>query len=137
MTPTPTPIDQAAYNLWLAKEAEETAKAHRLACEEALIHLIGLKEEGTKTEKTSFYKVSVTQPVTRSLTADYGTQMDDLPAEILQAIVKWKPQIDVSELKALAALNPEQYRIACRGIVAKPGKAGVKVEQIIQKQEAA
>jgi hypothetical protein len=63
--------------------------------------------------------------------------MDDLPADVFQAIVKLKPQIDVSELKALASLNPEQYRIACKGIVAKPGKAGVKVEQIIQKQEAA
>jgi hypothetical protein len=134
---TPTPIDQAAYDFFLAKEGEETARAHRIACEAALIHLIGLKEEGTKTEKTSFYKVSTTQPITRTLTADYGTQMDDLPAEILQAIVKWKPQVDVSELKALASLNPEQYRIACRGIVCKPGKAGVKVEQIIQKQEAA
>jgi hypothetical protein len=131
-------LDQLAYALEMAKQHENEARNTRLAAEDALIAAIGLKDEGTQTTKTDWYKVSVTQSLTRSLTPDFAERLDALDPAIFCTLIKMKPEVSVSELKRLATANPDAYRLACSAIVTKPSKPSVKVERIeTQQKEAA
>jgi hypothetical protein len=132
------PIDRLALDLELAKEEETKARNTRLAAEDALIAAIGLKDEGTNTTKTDWYKVSVTQSLDRKLMPDFAERLDALDPAIFCTLIKMKPEVSVSELKRLATANPDAYRLACSAIVTKPSKPSVKVERIeTQQKEAA
>jgi len=135
----PSPLDMAAYALTQAKAAEDAAREHRLACENTLIELVGVKEEGTKSAKTAFYKVSTVGSLTRSLVPNWRELFDDdaIDAESFSAVLKMEPKLSVSGLKQVATANPEAYRAIARAIVSKPAKVAVKVELIEAKQEAA
>lgn len=133
----PAALDAAVFAFYEAKQAEEQARNHRLHCENRIIELVGVKEEGTQSVKTDQYKISTAVTLTRTLVANYGEALDALPAEIFNAIVKHKPQLDVTAFKALATANPEAYRIACGAVIAKPAKPSVKLEILQPQQEAA
>jgi hypothetical protein len=131
-------LDQLAYALEMAKQHEAEARNVRLAAEDALIAAVGLKDEGTQTAKTDWYKVSVTQSLTRSLTPDFAERLDALDPAIFCTVIRHKPEVNVSALKQLATANPDAYRLACSAIVTKPSKPSVKVERIeTQQKEAA
>lgn len=130
----PTEIDLAAYSLEQAKAAEAQARDARIAAEEHLIALVGLKEEGTMTAKTDYYKVATTGKLTRTLNLEEAAM---LPDDLFAEITRTKHELDVKALKALATARPEDYRAALRAVVTKPAKAAVKVELIQQSQEAA
>jgi hypothetical protein len=135
----PSPLDVAAYALTEAKLAEDAARNHRLACENRLIELVGVKEEGTKSAKTAFYKVSTVGSLTRSLVPNWREILDDdaIDAVSFAAVLKMEPKLSVSGLKQVATANPEAYRVICKAIVAKPAKVAVKVELIEAKKDAA
>jgi hypothetical protein len=132
-----TTVDALAYALEEAKLAESKAHEARLAAEQSLIDVIGLKDEGTKSQKTDWYKVSITQTLNRKLRSDYGAQLEDLDPAIQNQIIRVKPALDVAALKRLATSDPDAYRIACRAIETAPAKPSVKVERIEQKEVAA
>ena len=135
----PSHLDVAAYALTQAKAAEDAARNHRLACESRLIELVGVKEEGAKSAKTDFYKVSTVGSLTRSLVPNWREILDDdaIDAVSFAAAIKMEPKLSVSGLKQVATANPEAYRAICKAIVAKPAKVAVKVELIEAKKEAA
>jgi hypothetical protein len=126
----PTQIDIAAHAFNEAKKAEAQAREARIAAEEHLISLVGLKEEGTTTVKTDWFKVSTTGKLTRSVA-------DDMPTEVWRMISRVKSELDVSALKKLATENPDAYREATKYLITKPAKPSAKVELIQQSQEAA
>lgn len=128
----PTKIDIAAYALQQAKQSEDEAREARIAAEQHLIDLVGLKEEGTTTVKTDFYKVSTTGKLTRAV--DPKSPMSN---EVWKMISRVKSELDVKALKALATSNPAAYQEACKGLITKPAKASAKVELLQQNQEAA
>lgn len=130
-------LDQLAYALEVAKQHEAEARDNRLRAEEALIAAVGLKDEGTQTAKTDWYKVSVTQSLTRSLTPDFAERLDTLDPAIFCTLIKMKPELSVSELKRLATANPDAYRLVCSAVITKPAKPSVKVERIETQQETA
>ena len=131
-------IDQLAYALEVAKQHEAEARNARLAAEDALIQAVGLKDEGTTSTKTDWYKVSVTQSLTRTLTPDFAERLDALDPAIFCAVIRNKPEVNVSALKQLATANPDAYRLVCSAVVTKPAKPSVKVERIeTQQKEAA
>lgn len=133
----PTELDRAAFALMAAKDSEQQARQHRIACEQRVIELLGCKEEGSQSEKTAWYKVTTTGSLDRTLVENYGAVLDDLPPEIFNSLIKFKPVLDVRALKTLATANPDAYRVACRAILTKPTKPSVKVELLAQTQEAA
>lgn len=135
----PSPLDIAAFNLEQAKLAEDQARLTRLAAEDAIIALVGAKEEGSKSAKTTWYKLTTTGSLTRSLVQNWREVLDDdaIDAESFAAAIKMEPKLSVSGLKAVATANPEAYRVLCNAIVTKPAKVAVKVEKIEQKKEAA
>ena len=139
MNTEPSPLDMAAYALTQAKAAEDAAREHRLACENTLIQIVGAKDEGTKSVKTAFYKVSTVGSLTRSLVPEWREALDDdaIDAASFSAVIKMEPKLSVSGLKSVATANPEAYRAICRAIVSKPAKIAVKVDLIEAKKEAA
>jgi hypothetical protein len=136
-TPDRVTLDAAVFAFYEAKQAEERARNTRLECENRIIELIGVKEEGTQSVKTDLYKISTSVTLTRTLVEHYGAALDALDAETFNAIIKHKPVLDVTAFKKLAIANPEAYRIACGAVVSKPGKLAIKLDIIEQKQEAA
>jgi hypothetical protein len=126
------PLDELAYQLEERKAAEAQARAERIKAEEALIEQIGLEDEGTRTVKTPWYKISTTAKLSRKLNAPSGC-----PDKVYHAIVRIKHELDVSAFKKLATNDPDAYRIACQAVETKPAKPEVKVERIEQQQEAA
>lgn len=138
-TAGPSPLDIAAYNLEQAKLAEEHARNNRLAAEEAIIALVGAKEEGSKSAKTAWYKLTTTGSLNRSLVPNWREVLDDdaIDAQSFSAVIKMEPKLSVSGLKAVATANPDAYRVLCKAIVTKPAKTAVKVEMLKQDKEAA
>jgi hypothetical protein len=132
-----TELDIAAFDLMKARDSESQARQYRLVCEARVMGLLGCKEEGSQSTKTTWYKITTAGSLDRALVDNYGAVLDDLPPEIFNALIKHKPTLDVRALKALATNNPDAYRIACRAIVTKPAKPSVKVELLAQTQEDA
>lgn len=126
----PLPLDLASWELMTAKQAEEAARLHRIACEEQVITLVGLKPEGTQTVKTDYFKVATVQSLTRSLTPDGEALIEAEGIPIFDQVVRYRPEVSVSGLKALATANPAAYARVIKAIVTKPGKPAVKVEPI-------
>ena len=134
MNPEQQKLNEAAWQLILAKQAEDGARKWRLEAERRVINLIGLKEEGTQSIQTEYFKASTTQSMTRALADGWQAVLGQEDPAIQAQLIKLKPEISVSGLKALATANPEAYRRVLPAIVTKPSKPGVEVEPL---QEAA
>ena len=117
-------LDELAYELEKCKAAEEAARIERIKAENALIEAVGLKEDGTTTTKTDWYRISTVAKLNRKLIAE------DIPDKLYHAITRVKHELDVTALKKLATSHPEQYREACRFIATTPAKPSVKIERI-------
>ena len=126
--PQPAPLDLAAWQLVNAKQAEDAARQHRIECEEKLIELVGLKPEGTQTQKTPYFKVSTVQSLSRTLTPDGEELIEAEGIPIFDMIVRYRPEVSVTGLKALATNDPAVYARVIKAIITKPGKPSVKVE---------
>ena len=111
-----------------AKQAEEAARLHRIECEEKLIEIVGLKPEGTQVQKTPYFKVSTVQSLSRSLTPDGEALIEAEGIPIFDQVVRYRPEVSVTGLKALATSNPAVYARVIKAIITKPGKPSVKVE---------
>lgn len=123
----PTPLDLAAADLEEAKEQEAAAKARRAACEEAVIALAGLKDEGAKTVKASYYKVTTTAKLIRSIDPEA-----DIPLELLSRITKVKSELSLTMLRELEKTDPDAYAEALKAITTKPAKPSVTVQLLEQ-----
>mgnify|MGYP001806229249 CR=1 FL=1 len=130
----PTPLDLAAYELREAKAYEEDARNHRLECEQRLLALTGVKDEGAETHTTRYYKVTVTQSMTRTFTDDCQAFLTTLPNELFNSVVKLKPTLVTKGFKALADESPELYRALQAVLVTKTSKPSITVE-LIEPQE--
>lgn len=128
----PTDIDLAAWDLLEAKRLEEEARQRRLEVEARLIELIGVKEEGTTSKKTAYFKASTTGGLTRTLVQDWEDVFAQLPDWVTDTAIRYKYEVSVSGLKQLATSNPDIYAKCLKAIVTKPAKPAVKVELLEQ-----
>lgn len=134
----PTELDIAAHLYQEAKAAEDEARNARLAAEERLVELVGLKEEGTITHKTAWYKVSTIGKLTRTLIQGGLQSLREAIGDgLFDTIVQYEPKLSLKGLRACESANPEAYHLVARAIVTKPAKAAVKVELIEQAKGAA
>ena len=129
----PTTIDELAFQLEERKAEETKARDARIAAEQALIEAVGLKEEGTTTTKTQWYKISTIAKLSRSFT----DSADTMPLELYNRITKVKQELDPTRLKALATEDPKAYQEAIKHIATKPTKPAVKIERIEPTKQAA
>lgn len=132
-------VDDLAYELEQAKEQELAAHNRRLVAEGKLLAVLGCQDEGTTKHQTDWYIVRTEGNVTRTLVSDYGARLEGLDPSIQNAVIRYKPSIDLRALKALATDDPDSYRIMCKAIETKPAKPTVKVERrdVVDVEEAA
>ncbi len=122
-------IETLAAAWVIAKAGEDRAKAERYEIEKAMLALMPSKEEGTVSHGEGSLKVSATYKLTRKVDAtELQGAWTALP-EIVQAAFTWKPDVSISQLRALEKANPENYQIALRFITSAPAKPSIKVEQ--------
>lgn len=133
----PTDIDLAAYAYQQAKAAEEHARSARLEAEAHLISLVGLKgDEGTKSTKTGWYKVTTTAKLTRTIDREKaGALRAHLNEDLFYSVFVPDVKLSVSALKQVASADPDTYRLMLGAIVTKPAKPSVAVALL--EQEAA
>lgn len=121
---------QALARDWLdAKRAENAATATRIKIEEQLAQALDVPDEGSKTHKIDGFKVTLTQPVTRKLDAVVWDKVKQHISPEM-ALVKVKLEADATGCKWLAANDARTWRKIASAFETKPGKVGVKVEEV-------
>jgi len=124
-------IDLAAEHLAECKRAEDAARAERVAAEEALIELIGAKEEGATTVKTDRFRVTTTGKLTRSLDdAALSAIFPTLPEGLRERVFPARFGLSLSELRGVEANDPTLYRRMAEVITVKPAKTAVSIEPL-------
>jgi DNA-binding TFAR19-related protein (PDSD5 family) len=130
-SPPTSDRDRIASQYIEAKRREEKAKADRLAAEEKLCELFGVKPEGSQTVSTDFFKVTTTGNMTRSIDADRFAEIaKTIPKAIRDRVIRTKVEPNLTELRKLEESNPDVYRALAAALTVKPAKASVKVEII-------
>ena len=120
----------ALARAWLdAKSAETKAQKERYAIEAQLCEALETKAEGAITHKLDGHKVTLHQPVTRKLDARAWELVKDACPEGLRP-VKVKIEADATGCKWLADKEPAIWRKIAQAFETKPGKVGVKVEEL-------
>jgi hypothetical protein len=136
----PSPIDVAAAALLAAKENERLAIEARIDAEQALIALAGdnLKPEGANTLLSDAYKVTITTKVNRSVDQEKLAEIaKQVPGEFGKRLIRWKPDLVLSELRYIEANEPQVYAIVAQAITAKPAKPSVEVKAVEAAKAAA
>jgi len=115
---------------WLdAKSAETAAQQLRLAIEREIAQAFDVPDEGTKSHKTDNFKVTVGQPVYRSVNADIWEAIKyKLPLDMHP--VKTEIKADPAGMKYLANNEPVLWGMVAEAFTTKPGKISVKVEEL-------
>ena len=113
---------------WLeAKQQETDARNWRIAIEGQIVAAFKAKDEGSITHKTQTHKVTLMQPVARSVDeAAWGLVKDRLPEQMHP--VKTEIKADAAGMKYLANNEPALWAKVAEAFTTKPGKIGVKVE---------
>jgi hypothetical protein len=121
---------QALARDWLeAKRAENAANAARLKIEDQLAQALDVPDEGSKTHKIDGFKITLTQPVTRKLDAVAWEKVKQHVSPEM-APIKVKIEADATGCKWLAANDEKTWRKIAAAFETKPGKVGVKVEEV-------
>jgi hypothetical protein len=122
----PTELDMAAQAWREAKAKEEKARLARLDAESKIIELVGVKDEGSFSITTDYFKVSTTGKMTRRLDdAAYMAIREDLPLGLDPVVLR--PAIDMKAFRQLEK-HPEVMRLFSVCLTTKPAKPSVKVE---------
>ena len=121
---------QALARDWLeAKRAENAANAARIKIEEQLAQALDVPDEGSKTHKIDGFKITLNQPVARKLDAMMWEKVKQhISPEMAPVKIKLEP--DATGCKWLAANDAKTWRKIAAAFETKPGKIGVKVEEV-------
>lgn len=126
-----TDLDQLAYTLEQAKAEEERARGARIAAETALLDAIGVEGEGSKTHKTSYYKITAKSAINRTIDRAVFEQVQaNAPDRVIESVFRLKPELNLSAYKELQKLDPAMFAIVATCVTEKPGKPSVSIERI-------
>ena len=102
---------------------------HGLLIEEQIGEALAHKSEGSQTHTLQNYKVTLTQPIARKVDPEvWESVKGKCPADMQP--VKTVISADATGCKYLAANEPELWAEIAPAFTSKPGKLGVKVEEI-------
>jgi hypothetical protein len=131
--PTEEPtLDQLAANY--ATEKAKLAAQQRAVrdAEEALIKLVGTKDEGSFTVHSDRYKVTTTQSVTRKVEPSLAKQLyNQIPRDLYAGLFEWKPSLSVKVYREVEKYQPEVFDLVSKAVTSKAGKPSVKVEDTL------
>lgn len=129
--PAKTDLDTLATSLLQAKAAVKAAQQAVLAIEQDIIAAVGVEDEGSFTVRSDNFKVTTTQPVSRSVNKTTVEAIRrEMPEDLFQSMFDFKPSLNVKLFKECRELRPEIYALAARAVTSKPGKVAVKVEEV-------
>lgn len=121
------------YEEWIkAKEAERQAVEARRQIEDELIQSLRVEadKDGSKTYKPEGYKVKVTTRLSRRVDGDELINLASqagIGQEHLQALFRWKPEINLREWQNAA---PEITGPLAPAITTKPGRPSFSIERV-------
>lgn len=133
---TPSPIDLAAWNVQVKQTALNTAQMELDQAKQTLVELVGTKDEGSLTNKTGYFKVTTIAGFNRTLTKDWETVIGQEGHDVMDLIIRRKPEISTTGLKQLAIQDPEAYRRVAKAIITRPAKVAVRIETIVEEEAA-
>lgn len=127
-----SPLASALRGLVAAKEAEKIATARRLEAEELVLLLAGdLPSETTVKLEADGLKATIRTSMRRTVDADIlATIGPQIPEAIGKRVIRWKPDVDLRELRYLQNNEPEIYATLAQAITAKPAKPSVTIEEV-------
>lgn len=134
--PIPKPqivsLESLVHQYVMAK-AELTVAKHELEqAEEALLSQLDTKEEGSTTIKIGNYKVTTTGKITRSLDgAAWDEIRKHIPEPLANRLVRYKPDINLRELKFVQANEPAYYAMIAPAITSRLAKTSLEVKEIV------
>ncbi len=123
-------LDNLCIQLREFKKLESDARDARIALEEQVTTLLGDKEEGTVSEKTEQFKVSITYGLTRKIDEKVWNEVKDSIEESLRSVIHYveKPELDLKGLRWLKANRPDVFATVSQALTVSPRKPTVKVE---------
>ena len=119
-------ITNLVAQLRQAKQAETDAKAERLRLEELIEKQFTKPDggEGTHTDE----EVKITWKINRTVdTAKVQVSWDSMNTNAQKAF-RWKAEVDLTQLRALADLDPGAYAQAAAHITSKPAKPTIELK---------
>lgn len=115
----------------LAKAGLAAARQEMERAEEALLSAVGAKEEGTTSLTVGNYKVSTVGKINRTLDAGAWEEIrKHVPEPLANRLVRYKPEINMRELKFIQTNEPAFYAMVAPAITSKPAKTAVEVKEI-------
>lgn len=122
-------VDALAADWLEAKKAEGAANKHRLNIEAQITAALEAKDEGSITHKLDQHKVTLTQPVSRTLDTDiWKAVRDRVPANLRP--IKTKVMADAAGMKYLQNNEPGMWVEIAEAFTTKLGKISIKVEEV-------
>lgn len=131
----PSAIERAAQQLLTLKTAEQAASKARLDAETALLDLLKssapMPAEGTTHVEDGPVKITVRCSINRTIDRDQLCQIaNDIPEATGKRLFKWKPELDLKELRYVESNEPQIYALVATAITAKPAKPSISVELV-------
>lgn len=121
-------LNKLVADLIAAKSVEAAARAKRIALEEAIIAVVGAKEEGAQTHAVGDYRVTVTGKL--SYSADIALLVnlaERLPLD--RRPIKQVTQLDEAGARWLRKNAPQEWAIVAAAIEIKPAKTALTIKE--------
>jgi hypothetical protein len=119
-------ITELTAALKAAKAAEEKAKADRLDIEAKMVALFAKPATGEGTHNDEDF--SITWKLNRTVDTDkLSAAYESLPANAQRAF-RWKAEVELKNLRALAELDPVSYSAVAEFITSKPAKPSIELK---------
>jgi len=113
---------------WLdAKRDEDEAADLRKSLAAEIVARIPGDAESTDRREVNGLKLVITRKLTRTVGKSLSEDWAQLPLTVQQAF-RWKPEIELKNLRALEFAAPDDYRIAATYITTKPATPSVSIE---------
>jgi hypothetical protein len=119
-------ITKLIAELRAAKMAEETAKKNRLDVENKILALYATPDGGEGTHNDEEF--SIAWKLTRTVDAEALSAVFEMLGANVQKAFRWKPEIDLRQLRALQELDAPAYAEAAKYFTSKPAKPSVTLK---------
>lgn len=115
-----------------AKAHLKTAQQICSEAESALIAAIGHKDEGSLTiHVDDKWKVTTTGKINRTVSGQIWDEVKGkIPAPLANRLVRFKPEVNLKELRYVELNEPEWFAIIAPAITAKPAKPALEVKEV-------
>ena len=118
-------LDQLCNHLAAVKTQIEESRETKTKIEERIASLVGVKEEGSISQKTPTYRITTTGSLTRSLELHdpevYRAQLGDR----FEKLVRTKLSINMAEFRIA---TPGEQAVLMEHMIIKPRRTAVKIE---------